>query len=628
MGTLKVNSITNEGGDGPVTFENGIVASADNLLLKPGVTSFTPNNLAVDVSTSTSIEIGFNQNMQFSGIGTIHIRSGSSSGSIVTSFTCGVSTEAVIVNNLLTINPKDDLDTGTIFYVTLPSAGIANTVGSFIDPITSYNFKTEFTPFNIQGGDFEQVIVSPTSPTGYHKYNIFTSSGIATFTSPSASADDFTYVMVGGGGGGGSSYSGMPFYPGGDSDGGGGGGGAGGYVKNYNSTNLPAKQYTVTIGGGGSGCWSWPGGLNAEGPGSPIPDNQGRGFFVHPPGVNPEQFTVVPTSGNNSSFGPTPVGTIIAYGGGAGGLGGMRGNQPYDPSSNRRITYNNHRVMWDNRGNLPSNIKSPPNPNWYPSPYPVRPYNAPPSNQPGYNNVTRPANLWITGGSPGGSGGGHSGKSATYPTSYYYYYSHGRTNLNVTAATGMSYGTPNQQGYPGGSYNVNNQVSSHPGQYFVGSGGGGAGGAGGQGGRTTNYYYPPSPPGQGGSGKTTPEFVSPNLVLIPGMPQPLLDALGSSGYLAGGGGGSAYLYWPGSYSDPDNQTGGAGGGGRGFSYQPNNGTRESERGVANTGGGGGAGSRIGGPTATTEYQTTYNGYWLGQNGGSGIMMFRYAHPGS
>ena len=87
--------------------------------------------------------------MQFSGIGTIHIRSGSSSGSIVTSFTCGVSTEAVIVNNVLTINPKDDLATGTVFYVTLPSAGIANTVGSFIDPITSYNFNEDISKWNV-----------------------------------------------------------------------------------------------------------------------------------------------------------------------------------------------------------------------------------------------------------------------------------------------------------------------------------------------------------------------------------------------------------------------------------------------------------------------------------------------
>tara|TARA_Y100000004_G_scaffold86341_1_gene96843 strand:- start:1042 stop:2883 length:1842 start_codon:yes stop_codon:yes gene_type:complete len=613
MGTLKVNSITNEGGDGPVTFENGIVASADNLLLKPGVSSFEPSNLSVDVDESTSIQIGFNQNMQFTGIGTIHIRSGSASGSIVTSFTCGVSTEATIENNLLTISPRDALASGTVFYVTLPSAGIANTVGSFIDPVTSYNFKTQFTPFNIQGGDFEQIIVSPTSPTGYYKYNIFTSSGIATFTSPSASATDFTYVMVGGGGGGGSSVGGTP-YPYSDQDGGGGGGGAGGYVKNYNSTNLPAKNYNVTIGGGGSGCWSWPGGLNSDiSPGSGDP----MGNFPGP--WNPAylaNYSVTPTSGNNSSFGPTPVGTIVAYGGGAGGYGAVRGNSATSPSE---WNYNPRIIDWGQTGYLPTNIAPPTNPAWYPSPYQIIPQ---PSSGPYNQTITRPANLWECGGRPGGSGGGHSGK-AGYAPYRYFYRGHGLSKLSVTAASGQAYPSPNSQGYPGGAYQVSTPV---PGSYMVGSGGGGAGGSGGNGGRSTSGTYPPTPPGRGGNGKPTPEFPSPVLSLIPGFPQSLLDTLGSSGMLAGGGGGTKAIYYPSPYNDSI-YGGGSGGGGNGYQRIPTQ-TQLSERGVTNTGGGGGAGGRIGGPTANPEYQTTYNGWWLGQNGGSGIMMFRYAHPGS
>ena len=118
--------------------------------------------------------------------------------------------------------------------------------------------------------------------------------------------------------------------------------------------------------------------------------------------------------------------------------------------------------------------------------------------------------------------------------------------------------------------------------------------------------------------------------MIPGFPQALLDVLGSSGVLAGGGGGSKYLYYP----YPNNagwndyvRQGGPGGGGDGYQRIPNT-TQLSERGATNSGGGGGAGGRSGGPTAPVQYQTTYNGYWLGQNGGSGIMMFRYAHPGS
>ena len=114
------------------------------------------------------------------------------------------------------------------------------------------------------------------------------------------------------------------------------------------------------------------------------------------------------------------------------------------------------------------------------------------------------------------------------------------------------------------------------------------------------------------------------------MPQPLLDALGPSGTLGGGGGGSLKTSYPNNSSvDPNSHYGGPGGGGQGYFNAPRVGTFYSERGVANTGGGGGAGGRRGGPNGSpSEYQTAYHGHWLGQHGGSGIMMFRYAHPGS
>ena len=99
--------------------------------------------------------------------------------------------------------------------------------------------------------------------------------------------------------------------------------------------------------------------------------------------------------------------------------------------------------------------------------------------------------------------------------------------------------------------------------------------------------------------------------------------------LAGGGGGTKAIYYP--YPHPTFndylRQGGPGGGGNGYQRIPTQ-TQLSERGAENSGGGGGAGGRSGGPTAPPLYQTTYNGWWLGQNGGSGIMMFRYAHPGS
>ena len=596
MSQLKVNNITNEFDNGPVTFDKGIIADGSQLTLKPSTLSFDPQPLSVNISAASSITIGFNQNMQFLGTGDIRIREGSASGTITTSFTTGVSTEISIVGGVLTINPKNNLAFGQTYFVTLPSVGIANTLGAYITELNTYQFQTEFNPFNIEGGDFSQVIVDSNSPTGYYKYNVFTSSGIATLSAPSSNAEDFAYVLVAGGGGGGSSVAsvGAPA---------GGGGGAGGYVKNYNSTNLPLGNYTVTIGSGGSGTWNWPSGVDNAPPTTP---NNGTS-------PSPAPYTVVPSPGGESTFGPTPVGTIIAYGGGCGGHGAIRGNQPPSPGS---PPSNPYRLYWNSPGNS-STHPAPSNPSYTFVPIPNSPNGNPISfSRPDINNPC--------GGRPGGSGGGHS--SMGDPPGYYP--TVGNTRLTYSGSTGTSYPSPNQQGYPGGPFYLDGSPpASQPGR-CRGSGGGGAGGSGGPGGSPS--YGPgggPWPSATGGSGKQTPEFPGPGLALISGMPSPFTDTLGPTGYLAGGGGGSLYdtgtnptnpnLYVP-------RGTGGNGGGGDGYTGapSPHGGTSYSEEGITNSGGGGGAG--ISGPNPNAPAP----GKWLGRNGGSGVMMFRYAHPGS
>tara|TARA_B100001093_G_C26681647_1_gene950714 strand:- start:295 stop:792 length:498 start_codon:yes stop_codon:yes gene_type:complete len=159
-----------------------------------------------------------------------------------------------------------------------------------------------------------------------------------------------------------------------------------------------------------------------------------------------------------------------------------------------------------------------------------------------------------------------------------------------------------------------------------GSGGGGAGGAGGGGGTNNNDLSGPIPPSGGGNGKTTPEFPGPGMSLIPGFPAPFVQELGPNGYLAGGGGGSRYMTGPPTGWPSGPNVGGNGGGGRGFHYDPQTPGTFATRGAEHTGSGGGGGKSPGGPTGI--YPTPAPGQWLGQNGGSGVMMFRYAHPGS
>ena len=570
MAQLRVDNITNQNDDGPVTFDKGIIASADNLVLTPGTVSFSPVQLATNVGITTSIQIGFNQAMQFSGIGTIRIREGSATGTITTSFTCGVSTEATFVGQTLIINPKNDLDDGQTYFVTLPPVGIANTLGGFIEPITNYQFQTEFVNFNIQGGDYEQVIVSPTSPTGYHKYNIFTNSGVATFSAPSASAVDFDYFIVAGGGGGGSSY-----YAG-------GGGGAGGYIKNYNSTNLPGGNYTVTIGAAGPGTFNNPGGTTAP------PTN---------PPSTPGTWPVISGPGSPSSFGPTPVGTIVAYGGGHGGHDrdyGYPGPSYRRPSQQNQSTPTYHQAgqPGGSGGGGTYGVSSP----W-----------SPPAYNPGYATSPNP----------------NSGNFA-----------------GIFAGQGLSYPSPNQQGHPGGTTSVN-PSPRWGGSTYMGGGGGGAGGSGGnlnnsttQGQAGTNHNHKAG--GGGGSGTPNPEFPGTQLALM-GMSLTLTNEMGPSGQVAGGGGpachADASASWPqgpNNYFTPNSSArGGSGGGGDG-TYETNppnpNPKFPAQSGFEHTGGGGGGGYVTGGPTGNLP--TPGPGHWLGVPGGSGVMMIRYAHPGS
>ena len=581
MSDLRVNRVISLDGSSTVEFVTGVSGNAEGLRFPPKILQYSPTPLSTDISVTTNqFNITFDQPIQFSGVGTIYIRQGSASGTVYESFTCGVSAGATIAGDTLQINTSaGNFSYFTNYVITLPSVGIANTYGQYYAGGQGYTFRTGVTVFDVQGGDFEQVLVAPTSPTGYYKYNIFTSSGIATFTGPSASATDFAYVLVGGGGGGGGQGGPGNYVPG--NGGAGGGGGAGGHIYNYNSNNLPAGVYTVTIGSGGSGTYDNPTGTVATpNPSSPTGLNEPRSPSYPPSSTYPvSQYPVIVTAGQNSSFGPTPVGNIIAYGGGKAGTIARR----------------------------------------HPSPsYPGVDY------QPA-------ASLY---GTPGGSGGGntqwHTDTPGISPSPV----------SPIPGGSGVAYPGPNQQGYPGGSSTFNpgygqpSPAWPTKSNYAGGSGGGGAGGAGGSGGAAPQPSPYSTTIGDGGSGKATSAFPGPGLTVISGFPVTLATVMGPTGLLAGGGGGGYKSIYYNNNSASNAGLGGPGGGGRGSYYAPptlpgfpTNGP--SERGRANTGGGGGGGEAPGqAEPGSPYYAVPAPGSWFGQNGGSGVMMIRYAHPGA
>ena len=140
------------------------------LVFAPKVIAFDPAALSTGAVITTNITITFDQNIYFSGSGTIYIRRDSASGTLIEDFDItggSPDTGLSISGTQLIINPTSNLAQGATVYVILPSSGIANTEGIYYAGSNNYNFQTESTGFTAQGGDIELNLIDPTSPTGY-----------------------------------------------------------------------------------------------------------------------------------------------------------------------------------------------------------------------------------------------------------------------------------------------------------------------------------------------------------------------------------------------------------------------------------------------------------------------------
>jgi len=345
----------------------GFTQSSAISTFAPKIIAFDPPALSTNVVVEKTITITFDQNISFSGSGTIELRSGSSTGTVIESFaiTSGSPASGLSISGTqLIINPTSDFSVNTVVYVILPSSGIANATGDSYIGSSNYNFQTENVAYTISGGDSEFIVNDTGSPTNYYKYHIFSSSGPLTLSDPSAVGDSLYMLAVAGGGGGGV-----------------GGGGAGG-LKTLTGPQmvLSAGSYTVTIGAGGngspSGSGGTPGGDTGIGPTSSptsyvvAANGGGRGatnpssdspsptvYFAEPGGSgggvhgsNTSSYTNygtgIPGQGNRggANYNPQPSwgSPTGAGGGGAGGNGSDCINGPYpSPGTSAAITMGN-----------------------------------------------------------------------------------------------------------------------------------------------------------------------------------------------------------------------------------------------------------------------------------------------
>ena len=533
MSKIKVDEVSNTLDNGPVYFPYGVTGDASRMTLKPGITTLAPNQLATNVGLSTSIQIGFNQNMQFLGVGTITIREGSATGTIHESFTCGVSAGATITNNLLTLNLSTDLNVNSTYYVTLPNTGIANSLGATIEEVNNYQFQTVPSNFDASGGDVEFLLYDTGSPTNYYKYHIFANPGILTTTAPSQNAVDMSVLMVGGGGAGGSGVFGPPQAPSLPSyyDSATGGGGAGGLITfNGPTISLPSGNHEIYVGTGGTAV------QYTSSPTQEHDYTQRKGSDTIL--TNPTQTITAYGGGYGGNWYPNGFDPqlVDVYGlpstsdydwgipGGSGGGGG--GDNPSTP------TWGQEGTGTPGQGNPGAQQKG-------------SRYNPNGSYQPGSGEV-------FVGG--GGGGAGSSGQEGYYypgggPTTPQYYGRHGQGGNGVpvpafpSAVLAPRFNTGDPSTY--------NRMGP-TGTYFAGGGAGGGcisapgtapafgniGGYGG-GGRTSNPWQTGSPP-------------------APTMQQPTYTQDGSA-LLGGGGGGGAAHTSPPSPTVLDQSRGGNGG---------------------------------------------------------------------
>lgn len=111
----------------------------------PTVGTFEPANAATGVLTGANIVITFDEAIQ-RGTGTITLREGSASGTIIESFDAAASGRLSISGSALTIDPTNLLPTSTEVFVVIPSGAITDTSSNAYAGTSTYSFTTEAAP--------------------------------------------------------------------------------------------------------------------------------------------------------------------------------------------------------------------------------------------------------------------------------------------------------------------------------------------------------------------------------------------------------------------------------------------------------------------------------------------------
>ena len=107
----------------------------------PTVTTFSPTDGLTGVAVGSNIALTFSETIA-RGTGSIQIRSGSATGTVVETFDAASSARLTLSGSTLTVDPTNNLAAGTRYYVTFVSGTIKDVAGNSFAGTTSYDFTT------------------------------------------------------------------------------------------------------------------------------------------------------------------------------------------------------------------------------------------------------------------------------------------------------------------------------------------------------------------------------------------------------------------------------------------------------------------------------------------------------
>lgn len=135
------------------SFSDGVFAASSLIdATAPTVSTFSPTDGATGVAVGSNIVLTFSEAIQ-KGTGTIYLRSGSATGTIVEQFNAATSDRITISDRTLTLDPTVNLSGNTKYFITFASGTVKDLADNAYTGTSTYDFTTGSAPITGTAGN-------------------------------------------------------------------------------------------------------------------------------------------------------------------------------------------------------------------------------------------------------------------------------------------------------------------------------------------------------------------------------------------------------------------------------------------------------------------------------------------